>query len=216
MTVVAEFTVPSDAFRVGRVLGVAPDYSVSLVELVPTGDDLAPYFWVESDRRGFAAFEERVRDDDAVASLTALDARTDRLLYRIEWAERTDGPLEAFRRFDARVETATGTTDEWRFRALYGDHDAISEFREFCVDRGVPLSVERVYSPTPPDEDPAYGLTADQQVAIRLAFEGGYFEVPRGVTMTELGEELDISRQAVSNRLRRGLNQLVSRTIGGE
>jgi len=215
MTVVAEYTIPADAFLVGQILSVDPGYTIRLVEFVPIGEGLIPYFWVENHEEGFATFEERVRNNDAVASLTALDGHTNKILYRIEWAGQVDGLLEAFRIFDMAIEDATGKTDEWRFRVFYEDHGTLSEFRQHCVDHGIPLTVERVYNPSPPDDDTAYDLTSDQLEAIRLAFDEGYFDIPRETTMTDMGDELGISRQAVSNRLRRGMVQLLDHTIDG-
>ena len=46
-----------------------------------------------------------------------------------------------------------------------------------------------------------------------LAYERGYFNSPRDVTMTELGEELGISQQAIASRLRRGIRQILGRTL---
>ena len=215
MTVVAEYTIPADTFLVGQILSVDPGYTIRLVEFVPIGEGIIPYFWVENHEEGFATFEERVRDDDTVASLTALDGHTNKMLYRIEWAGEVDGLLEAFRTFDMAIEDAIGTTDEWRFRVFYEDHGTLSEFRQYCVDHNIPLTVERVYNPSPPDDDAPYDLTSDQLEAIRLAFDDGYFDIPRKTTMTDMGDELEISRQAVSNRLRRGMVQLLDHTING-
>jgi len=215
MTVVAEYTIPADTFLVGQILSVNPGYTIRLVEFVPIGEGSIPYFWVENHEEGFATFEERVRNNDTVASLTALDGHTNKMLYRIEWAGEVDGLLEAFRTFDMAIEDATGTTDEWRFRVFYEDHGTLSEFRQHCVDHNIPLTVERVYNPSPPDDDAPYDLTSDQLEAIRLAFDEGYFDIPRKTTMTDMGDELEISRQAVSNRLRRGMVQLLDHTING-
>jgi len=215
MTVVAEYTIPADAFLVGQILSVDPGYTIRLVEFVPIGNGLIPYFWVENHEEGFATFEERVRSRDTVASLTALDGHTNKMLYRIEWAGEVDGLLEAFRTFDMAIEDATGTADEWKFRVFYEDHGTLSEFRQHCVDHEIPLTVERVYNPSPPDDDTPYDLTSDQLEAIRLAFDDGYFDIPRETTMTDMGDELGISRQAVSNRLRRGMVQLLDHTIDG-
>jgi predicted DNA binding protein len=215
MTVVAEYTIPADAFFTGEVLSVDPGYTIRLVEFVPIRDGIIPYFWVENHEEGFATFEERVRNYDAVASLTALDGHTNKMLYRIEWAGQIDGLLEAFRTFDMAIEAATGTADEWQFRVFYEDHGTLSEFRQYCVDHEIPLTVERVYNPPPLDDDTAYDLTSDQLEAIRLAFDEGYFDIPRQTTMTDMGDELGISRQAVSNRLRRGIVQLLDHTIDG-
>jgi hypothetical protein len=215
MTVVAEFEVPADAFQVGRILSVDPEYTITLVEFVPIGDDLIPYFWVEDHERGLAAFEEAVRSNDAVATLTALDGHATRVMYRVEWAEEIDGLLSAFRSLDMALETAQGSADTWRFRVFYENHGTLSTFREYCFGKDIPLSITRIYNPSPPDDDPPYGLTSDQLEAMQLAFDEGYFEIPRGTTLTELGERLGISRQAVSNRLRRGMTQLFAQTVDG-
>lgn len=215
MTVVVDFTVPADAFFLGRVLSVDPGYTITLIELVPIGEGAVPYFWVENHERGFAAFEERVRSHELVSTLTALDTHQNRIMYRIEWVEDVDGLIDELRSLGVSLQSAEGSTDRWRFRALFDGHGTLSAFREYCVDREIPLAVERVYNPTPPDDEPPYGLTGDQFEAMRLAFDEGYFEIPRQTTLTELGEELGISRQAVSNRLRRGMAQLFVQTIVG-
>ncbi|MFC7008889.1 helix-turn-helix domain-containing protein [Halalkalicoccus salilacus] len=41
----------------------------------------------------------------------------------------------------------------------------------------------------------------------------GYYDVPRTVTLTELANKLDISHQALSERLRRAHANLIDRTI---
>jgi hypothetical protein len=45
------------------------------------------------------------------------------------------------------------------------------------------------------------------------AYEQGYFEVPRSVTVTELADHFGISDNAFSQRLRRGLSALVFETM---
>ena len=45
------------------------------------------------------------------------------------------------------------------------------------------------------------------------AWEAGYFETPREATLEDLASDLEISQQALSNRVRRGLNTLISNTL---
>jgi len=45
----------------------------------------------------------------------------------------------------------------------------------------------------------------DQRDALSRAVAAGYFEVPRRTTLVELADELDISDTAVSQRIRRGM-----------
>jgi predicted DNA binding protein len=56
-------------------------------------------------------------------------------------------------------------------------------------------------------------MTADQQEAILKAYERGYFEVPRNTTISELSEVFEISDNAYSQRLRRGLSSLIFETM---
>jgi predicted DNA binding protein len=56
-------------------------------------------------------------------------------------------------------------------------------------------------------------LTDTQQEALVLAYERGYFESPRQVTLEELGEELGISQQAVGSRLRGGIKHILGSTL---
>jgi predicted DNA binding protein len=58
-----------------------------------------------------------------------------------------------------------------------------------------------------------YGLTDEQYEALVEAYQRGYFEVPLGITLAELAEELGVSHQALSERVRRGTGALVDDTL---
>ncbi|MFB6360960.1 MAG: helix-turn-helix domain-containing protein [Halobacteriales archaeon] len=45
------------------------------------------------------------------------------------------------------------------------------------------------------------------------AVEAGYYSIPRGVSTNELAVEFDITDQVVTERLRRGVRNLVSSTL---
>lgn len=46
-----------------------------------------------------------------------------------------------------------------------------------------------------------------------LAYREGYYEDPRGTDLEALAARLDITRQALSARLRRGYRNLLERTV---
>jgi predicted DNA binding protein len=56
-------------------------------------------------------------------------------------------------------------------------------------------------------------LTAKQQQALELAVEAGYYERPRDVDLGELGEQLGISKSAVSQRLRAAERKLIENAV---
>ena len=65
----------------------------------------------------------------------------------------------------------------------------------------------------PVETETEAALTDTQLEALALAYERGYFEFPREVTLEALGEELGISRQAVGSRIRGGINHVLGSTL---
>ena len=208
--VVVELSLPSDSFAVGNVLHDHEDVRVELAQFVPIGESLIPYFWIESD--DVAAFEAAVRADDRVASLTSIDEAENRTLYKIDWAEELDGFLSTVADHDLVIENATGTAENWKFRLQGPDRENLSRFRETLKEKGIPVTVDRVWNPTVTNED-RYGLTPKQRETLELAFSEGFFEVPRGASLTDLSETLGVSHQSVSRRVRCGLRNLLATTL---
>lgn len=78
--------------------------------------------------------------------------------------------------------------------------------------------MSRIHTPLDseqPRQSP-FGLTRGQREVLVAAMERGYFEVPRRASLVDLGESLDISDSAASQRLRRGLSELISSTLLSE
>ncbi|WP_336362866.1 helix-turn-helix domain-containing protein [Halalkalicoccus salilacus] len=77
-----------------------------------------------------------------------------------------------------------------------------TRFTAHGEEEQVSLEAYRVSNPTKPDAGPWYVLTEPQRRATRLAVRKGYYDIPRGCTTKELADELGISDQAVTERLR--------------
>lgn len=210
--VVTEVTIPTDSFELGQILHDHDETRIELTKFVPTGNGLAPYFWAETDDHD--AFEEAVRSDEQVASLTEVDDGPNKRLYHIEWADpmEINGLLDAIRAHNLIVETAVGTADIWRFRLRAANHGGLTEFQRTCNENGIELTINRIWNPSTAGQDPD-GLTFDQREALRVAARLGYFESPSKATLDEVGEELGISSQAASKRIRAGVEKVVDSTL---
>lgn len=210
MSVIVEFTIPSDAFQLGQVLSGPPKMSLELERIVPTGDMLMPFVWASGDDH--AAFEEKVRAHPVVKELDVLDKVGDSGLYRIEWQDEPTDLIEAISAADAVVLQTRGN-DDWLFRLRFPDHEKLSKFHNFVLERQLPVHIDRTYTLTEATEHGhRFQLTAEQREALVLALERGYFETPSDVSLDELAEELGITRQALSKRIRRG-NAKVLRAV---
>ena len=62
-------------------------------------------------------------------------------------------------------------------------------------------------------EPPGDGLTDRQEEALRIAYERGYFEIPRRATLDDVAAELGITPSSASERLRRAQTELVEETV---
>ncbi|WP_158058010.1 helix-turn-helix domain-containing protein [Halorussus halophilus] len=211
-SVAADITIPADSFQLGRVVA-GTDYRIELTQFVPTGSTFVPYFW--ADAPDLAAFEDAVENEDRVASLERVDVGTSGTLYRIEWETEIDGLLKEIDDQDLHIKEAMGTEETWRFELRGRDHETLSSFQQFLNECDVPNTVERVWNPNESRNNP-YGMTAKQREALELAFEEGYFAVPRETSLSELAEKMGITRQSFSRRIARGVNTLLSNSIMAE
>ncbi|WP_411969111.1 helix-turn-helix domain-containing protein [Haloferax sp. YSSS75] len=81
----------------------------------------------------------------------------------------------------------------------------------------VGIRLQRVY-PLRADEESAIGrvwnLTSAQEESLHVAYEMGYFELPRSITADDVAAELDISKSAFLERLRRAQQSLFGTLFG--
>lgn len=211
MSVIAEFRVPSTDFELGRILRVEGMSSVELESLVPVGEATVPLFWIYNATRD--SFVDAVRDHPTVNSASAVDVFDDRTLFTLDWDANNDHVFRGIREYEGQLLSAIGTADGWDLELRFPDHDALGGFTAHCEDAQVSLEATRIYHPTEPDAGPWYGLTDPQREALTLAVQMGYYDIPRGCTTVELAEELGISDQAVTERLRRAIGALVTHTV---
>ncbi len=104
--------------------------------------------------------------------------------------------LEAIR-YDNGEEYLTGSVVGTE--VLQGVMAAAGDRVGVTIERVNPLGAEVAGSP-----ERQWDLTAPQEEAILAALEAGYFEVPKRVTAGEVAAELNISKSAFLERLRRG------------
>lgn len=198
MSVILEVSLDREAFDLGRALTPSDGVRVELERLVPTPNTATPFVWV--DTADTDAFETDLDGEPDIGALAPLDRVGDKVLYRVEWTgenDFVDGVVAA----DGSVLRAVGE-ETWFFQIRFLDHDHLTRFYDYCTEHDIPLTVERVYEPT--GDGLAADLSSEQREALALALDRGYFDTPRSVTMTELADELGITQQAFSDRLRRG------------
>lgn len=211
MATEATFTIPAAEFPLGSIFNELPAVTVELERVIPSQDRVIPYFWV----RGQTAdgVEGAFHDHPAVEGVDLVDSVADEYLFRADWNLTYDGVLNTLAESGVTLIKAIGTNEQWTFDVRGESRRDLAEFQHGCRRYDIPIDVTKVHALTPVESITEAALTDHQQEALVLAYDRGYFESPREVTMSELGDELGISHQAVASRLRRGINRILDQTL---
>ncbi|WP_433630264.1 helix-turn-helix domain-containing protein [Halomicrococcus sp. NG-SE-24] len=210
MSVIAEVRIPPDDFELGQILDLDEVSAIELETLVPSGDVTVPLFWVYDPVDGVLDTIERY---PTVNSLTEVDVFEDRTLFRLDWDASQDHLFQCILDHGGQISSATGASEGWDFEIRFSHREALSQCRTCCEDAHISLEIIRVYNPTDPGVGPWYGLSEPQREALLLAVRMGYYDIPRGCTTEELADELGISDQAVTERLRRAIGAFVRHAL---
>ncbi|WP_313695159.1 bacterio-opsin activator domain-containing protein [Halorarum halobium] len=211
MATVAAFTVPAGEFPLGSVFEGVPGVTVELERVVPTGGDVVPYFWV----RGADGddVERRFREHPGASDIRLIDAVGDEQLLRCSWTPEHVGVLRAIEETGVTLLSGTGTSDRWTFEVRADDRETLSRFQAFALEHDLPLTLTTIQELPATAGEANDVLTGPQREALVLAFERGYFDPTRRVTLEQLAAELGITRQSLAGRLRRAHRNLIEHVL---
>lgn len=212
MSVILEITVPATDFALGRTLDGVESTQFELERMVPTTDAVVPVFWAHNTDTD--VLETRLKADEVAISIRMLDEFPDKALFRVEWDPDIDGLVQSIIEHEAVILEALGTNDRWEFKLRFPDNTAVSGFQTTLDEAEISFGLQRLYNPADPETDVSE-LTPAQRETLVLAVERGYFTIPRETNLQELAEELDISDQAVNERMRRGTAKLIVSSLTG-
>ncbi|MDG5776591.1 helix-turn-helix domain-containing protein [Haloarculaceae archaeon H-GB1-1] len=212
MGTIVEAVLPAGEFALAETFEAVPDATFESVRFAAheTGQPM-PYFWTSApdpDRiPGALAADETVEGSSCITSGGG------RRLYRIEWQPPVRVAMEHLIGERATVLDAVSESSQWHFRLLFPDQEAVSSTHDTCKERGLPLSIQRVQSVEEFASTNNRDLSEEQHEALMAAVESEYYSVPREMTLEQLAEKLGVSHQALSERLRRGHRNLVTKTL---
>ena len=196
-----------------EALSRSPGTVISSEEQYISADEIRVLFWADGD--DVDAFEAALETDSTVSEPTRL-AETDRgRLYRVTLTDEASAAtsLTAWRDLDLVLLDATGTHDGWQLRMRVPDRDALSRFRRVLQDRELPFRVNALYQADETRNATHANLTDGQYDALVTAYESGYYDVPRSASQADVAAKLQVTPQAVSERLRRATATLIRTTL---
>ena len=165
-----------------------------LVFLTAIGDD-------------FDRFERALARDSTVTDPLLIDRSHRRRTYRLQLTDRARSFDTDVASHDGRLLEASSTSEGWEIQVRFPDRPALVAFNHTCREDGMTIRVNHLRS-WQSDDPVVVGLTPKQQELLSVAYEEGYFDVPRGISQDELADRMDVSKSAISQRMRRAIAQL--------
>ncbi|WP_158058476.1 bacterio-opsin activator domain-containing protein [Halorussus halophilus] len=207
MSVIVEFSIESDEFTLGRALAEPPGMDIEFERIVPLADSVVPFVWVSGG--DFEVFENHAVNNPSIQEIVAVDRVRDHTLYRIEWVGEDDDLIQYLADAGATILEGYGNNG-WEFRLRFPNHEMLSEFYNTCTENEISIHIDRTYTLT---EKTEYGRTFDlsqeQREALVAALQQGYLSTPKETNLEALAEQFEVSQQAMSNRIRRGTEQVL-------
>lgn len=102
--------------------------------------------------------------------------------------------------------------DGWIHTELTGSHERLSRFVDELAAADVPYEVESLTQ----SHESLELLTERQREFVLEAVDRGYYDSPRGCTLTELADAFDVNKSAASGVLHRAEGRIVEAFVAGE
>jgi predicted DNA binding protein len=217
MATIIDATIPVEEFALAETLQTCADATVECEQLVEHPDNtVMPLIWVRNTTP--ETFEAALEQDPTVETYTQLAATPPECLYEMDWRANIQLVLQFFTMEGAVILDTVGSVDGWHLRVLFPERDDVRATTDFCETHNFTItihSIRHLDDETEADHQGSVraGLTADQHEALTVAYEGGYFTVPRDVDLETVSTNIGISHQALSERLRRGHQTLIEETL---
>jgi hypothetical protein len=209
---IVEFDIDSDVLS--HALQRTPGMSV-VVDTLDASDaiPLRHLFWAAGG--DFDRFEAALEADPTITTFEHLAEESDARLYRLQYAAEVP-EVEAYRALvdlDGAVLHAENDGQGWFVRLRFPSREAIAAFRERCWAVDFDIHIRAVYDRDQQAPEHRFGLTTAQHETLLTALKTGYFTIPRAASLQDVADDLDVSSQAASERLRRGMKSLVGATL---
>ena len=215
MTTIAQVSIPVSDFALSHTLEQYPDINVRIENVAGEGPlQVMPLVWfanVDIDE-----LESTLEADETVEEYNRLldDLEDEEWFYRITYAEDVMSVCRCIFEHDGAILDAQVSGRRWILRLLFPQRSLLSNSIEAIEQQQIAVDVRRmVEAGRNGDFEGAPALTDPQEEAVKEAYRQGYYDVPREISLEELAAELDISHQALSERLRRANKVLAGEQV---
>ncbi|HET7324000.1 MAG TPA: helix-turn-helix domain-containing protein [Halococcus sp.] len=211
MSLIAIVHVAHPDFALSPTIRNCPDVGLRVMPQSATDPETGLFFFfVENSTE---SFEAALEADHTVTEWTAVANGETGAVYRMQ--HPSDAKLLSPKTLELGGLMLEAMSDEtgWTIHLQFPNQEALSKLWEYCEDEGFSFELKRMFRHQPWTTSRGLSLTDAQREALTTAYEQGYFEEPRAISLAELADILDISPTAVGGRIRRGTAELIGTTM---
>lgn len=208
---IASFALPHQAVALEQTFQTIPALEGEVERIAAHSTEwVMPCLWAANG--DFRTVDEALATDPSVKEITETHAFASEKYYQLNWSDEVTQRIDTFLDMEASILDATVDADGWRIRIRFTSRDQFDTFREYLSKREISFDLLDLTEPGTPRQ--SFGeVTAAQRDALVAAKEGGYYKIPREITLRELAADRDISHQTLSEHLRRGTENLIDATL---
>ncbi|WP_135305661.1 helix-turn-helix domain-containing protein [Haloarcula amylovorans] len=188
------------------------DVKIKVITQVNTdpSSEIFPFLIEYDDFQDLEAMFER---DPTVNNFEPVSTADGTGIYYIEYDEDTKLISRVMTEVNGFMTQAESKDRGWLVQLQLPGRQALNTIWEHAKDEGFSIDIIEIYDNQQSDTGPSYGLTEEQEQALRVAYENGYFSEPREMSLGGIADELDLSSTAMSGRIRRGITNLISAAL---
>lgn len=173
---------------------------------VSDGDRYVLFFSVSGD---FTAFDELLSTDPTVTEPKIISDYGDKRVYRVRLTDESTVVTPKLAELGIQLLDVRSNENGWLLRVTLPNREALSTFKDYCDQEGITFQLQTMYRKENADITGKSRLTDKQRSALRTAWERGYFDDPRTISLQELAESEGVSPSAMGRRIRRATGRLV-------
>ncbi len=211
MSIIAEFSAPSNSLALGQCIENQSGAEIEIERIVPMRQGTFPYIFVWN-HTNYDLFEETANTLPGITSVAIIEKFDNGRLYKLVWEEQEHQLISNIICNEGVLLFARGDSNNWKFELRFPNRANVSQFFRDVSNDSIHLELTSLFEEVEFESvNHESILTTKQEHALKTALEMGYFNTPRDVRLADVATELNISSSACSVLLRRGHKQLLKK-----
>ncbi|WP_435156549.1 helix-turn-helix domain-containing protein [Haladaptatus sp. DFWS20] len=212
MSIIVRSHIKHERLALSPTLRNLDEIKIRVVTQVNTnpGTTVFPFLIEYDDRK---ELQKTLDDDPTVNEYELVDWTHGTGIYYIEHTPETKLISTVVTNVNGLLVQTETEGNGWLIRLLLPDREALNSIWKYANENDIRLDIIEMYSSDDAGTETSYGLTDEQLIALKTAYDKGYFQEPRDISLSQVADEIDVSSTAMSGRLRRGVRNLIAATI---